>query len=108
MPIQRVLVVDDDSFSREFLTEAAKSLGLETTSCSNGEAALAHARSNPVDIVFTDLRMPGMSGVDLVRAMTTEFPETPVVLVTAHGTVETAVEAMKLGAVDFLVKPCTP
>ena len=108
MSIQRVLVVDDDSFSREFLTEAAKSLGLETTSCANGEAALEHVRNHPVDIVFTDLRMPGMSGVDLVRALAQESPETPVVLVTAHGTVETAVEAMKLGAVDFLVKPCTP
>ncbi len=108
MSIQRVLVVDDDSFSREFLTEAARSLGIQTTSCQNGDDALTHARSNSVDLVFTDLRMPGMSGVELVRRMNAEFPDTPVVVVTAHGTVETAVEAMKHGAADFLVKPCTP
>ncbi len=108
MSIQRVLVVDDDSFSREFLTEAARSLGVQTTSCSNGEEALEQARANSFDLVFTDLRMPGMNGVELVRRMNQEFPELPVVVVTAHGTVETAVDAMKQGAADFLVKPCTP
>jgi len=108
MSIQRVLVVDDDSFSREFLTEAARSLGIQTASCANGEEALRHVRANSVDLVFTDLRMPGMNGVELVRRMSQEFPGLPVVVVTAHGTVETAVDAMKHGAVDFLVKPCTP
>ena len=108
MSIQRVLVVDDDSFSREFLTEASRSLGLNTASCKSGEEAIEHVRQNAVDLVFTDLRMPGMSGTELVRRMTQEHPDLPVVVVTAHGTVETAVEAMQIGATDFLVKPCTP
>src|SRR5262249_7586931 len=56
----------------------------------------------------TDLRMPGISGVELVRTMSRDFPEVPVVLITAHGTVETAVEALQLGAADFVVKPCSP
>jgi DNA-binding NtrC family response regulator len=108
MSIQRVLVVDDDSFSREFLTEAARSLGVATTACVSGEEALEHVRRSGIDLVFTDLRMPGMSGVDLVKKMAAEFPDVPVVVVTAHGTVETAVQAMQHGAADFLVKPCTP
>jgi len=108
MSIQRVLVVDDDSFSREFLTEAARALGMQTTSCQSGEEALENVRRNGVDLVFTDLRMPGMSGVEVVRRMRQEFPDVPVAVVTAHGTVETAVEAMKYGAADFLVKPITP
>ncbi len=108
MSIQRVLVVDDDSFSREVLTEAARSLGIQAASRTNGEEALEYARANSIDLVFTDLRMPGMNGVELVRRMNQEFPDVPVVVVTAHGTVETAVEAMKHGAADFLVKPCTP
>ncbi len=108
MAIQRVLVVDDDSFSREFLTEASRSLGLHTTACKSGEEALEHARQNAVDLIFTDLRMPGMSGIELVRKVNQEHPDLPVVVVTAHGTVEAAVEAMRIGATDFLVKPCTP
>ena len=89
MAIQRVLVVDDDSFSREFLTEASRSLGLHTTACKSGEEALEHARQNSVDLIFTDLRMPGMSGIELVRKVNQEHPDLPVVVVTAHGTVET-------------------
>ena len=84
MSIQRVLVVDDDSFSREFLTEAARSLGINTASCTSGEEALEHVRHHGIDLVFTDLRMPGMSGAELVRKMSQEFPDIPVVVVTAH------------------------
>jgi DNA-binding NtrC family response regulator len=74
----------------------------------SGEQALERLRRGGVDLVLTDLRMPGISGVELVKTMSREFPEVAVVLVTAHGTVETAVEAMHLGAVDFVVKPCSP
>jgi len=108
MSIQRVLIVDDDSFSREFLTEAVKALGYQAESCTTGEQGLERLRQGGVDMVFTDLRMPGMSGVELVQKMNGEFSDTPVVVVTAHGSVETAVEAMHHGAADFLVKPCTP
>ena len=108
MSIQRVLIVDDDSLSREFLTEAIRSLGFRGESVSSGEQALERVRRNDVDLVVTDLRMPGMSGVDLVRELGRVSPGLPSVVVTAHGTVETAVEAMRLGASDFLMKPCTP
>jgi CheY-like chemotaxis protein len=108
MTIQRVLIADDDSLSREFLSEACRTFGLQVESVTSGEQALERLRRTGIDMVFTDMRMPGMSGVDLVRTMSRDFPEVPVVLVTAHGTVETAVEAMKVGAADFVVKPCSP
>ncbi|MFT5289371.1 MAG: two-component system response regulator AtoC [Planctomycetota bacterium] len=108
MSIQRVLVVDDDSLSREFLTEAVRSFGFQAESANSGHEALERLRRGAIDLVLTDMRMPGMNGVELVGNITKDYPEVPVVLVTAHGTVETAVEAMRLGALDFIMKPCTP
>ena len=108
MSIQRVLIVDDDSLSREFLTEAVRSLGLHAESVPSAEQGLERVRRPGIDFVLTDLRMPGMSGVDLVRRLGETAPEIPTAVITAHGTVETAVEAMRLGANDFLMKPCTP
>jgi len=108
MSIQRVLIADDDSLSREFLSEACRTFGLQVEAVASGEQALERLRRHGIDLVLTDLRMPGISGVELVRTMSREFPEIPVVLVTAHGTVETAVEALQQGAADFIVKPCSP
>jgi len=108
MSIQRVLVVDDDSLSREFITEAVRTLGFQVEAATSAEGALEQCAKQTFDLVFTDFRMPGMNGVELVRRLTRDCPDTPVVLVTAHGTLETAVEAMREGARDFLVKPFTP
>jgi DNA-binding NtrC family response regulator len=108
MSIQRVLIADDDSLSREFLSEACRTFGFQVDSVATGEQALERLRRGAIDLVLTDLRMPGISGVELVRTMGRDFPEVPVVLVTAHGTVETAVQALQLGAADFVVKPCSP
>ncbi|NOT30744.1 MAG: sigma-54-dependent Fis family transcriptional regulator [Planctomycetes bacterium] len=108
MSIQRVLIADDDSLSREFLSEACRTFGLQIEAVASGEAALERLRRGGIDLVLTDLRMPGISGVELVRTMSKELPEVPVVLITAHGTVETAVQALQLGAADFVVKPCSP
>jgi DNA-binding NtrC family response regulator len=108
MSIQRVLIADDDSLSREFLSEACRTFGLQVEAVTSGEQALERMRRGGVDLLLTDLRMPGMSGVELVKAATRELPEVPVILITAHGTVETAVQAMQLGAADFVVKPCSP
>ena len=108
MAIQRVLIVDDDSLSREFLTEAVRSLGYKVEAVDDGARALERARSGQFDLVLTDMRMPGMDGIDLVRRLGSECPGLPVVLITAHGSIESAVQAMRLGASDFLVKPCAP
>ena len=108
MSIQRVLVVDDDSLSRDFLTEAVNTLGYQADAATSGEIALERLASRDYDLVMTDLRMPGMGGLELAERVGREFPDVPVVLVTAHGSVETAVDAMRKGAADFLMKPCSP
>jgi two-component system response regulator AtoC len=101
----RVLVVDDDAAVSRVLGALLKQAGIEATIASSGEQALAVLAAQPVDVVVTDLKMPGMSGLDLLGKTQEQWPETPVVLITAHGTVATAVEAMKRGAADFVQKP---
>ena len=111
MAIHRILVVDDDSLSRQFLTEAVRTLGYQPLSAVDGREALELLRTSPggmPDLVLSDMRMPGMSGIELVDAIHTEWPDLPVVMITAHGTIDSAVDAMRKGAVDFLLKPCSP
>jgi len=108
MTIQRVLIVDDDPLSREFLVEAVSSLGFTVDKVASAKEALASIANRTPDLVLSDLRMPGMDGAQLVERIGSEFPGLPTVLVTAHGTVESAVQAMRHGAEDFLLKPCSP
>ena len=108
MPFARILIVDDDPLSREFLTAAVGALGFETLDVASGREALDALVQKPADLVLTDLRMPGMDGLQLVEELGKSFPGLPAVVVTAHGTLETAIEAMRRGAADFLLKPCTP
>jgi DNA-binding NtrC family response regulator len=108
MSIQRILVVDDDALSREFLVEAVSALGYEPIAARSGAEALERIASDKPDLVLTDLRMPGMNGVELVQRLQSEARGLPSVLITAHGTIELAVQAMKDGASDVLLKPCSP
>jgi two-component system, NtrC family, response regulator HydG len=107
MPIQTILVVDDDALSRDFLFEAVSSLGYTPLAAGSGEQALEILASETPDLVLTDLRMPGMDGVELVRRMRSSAPAVPSLLITAHGTIEMAVLAMKEGVRDVLIKPCS-
>src|SRR5512137_1510525 len=79
--------------------------GYEVTTAENGEQALAAMQRAPVDVVVTDLVMPRMGGMDLLRQVASAHPDVPVIMITAHGTVDTAVEAMKAGAFDYITKP---
>lgn len=108
MSIQRILIIDDDPLSREFLQEAASSLGYATVTAQDGEVGLACLAKEPFDLVLTDLRMPGIDGIEVVARAAEFAPGVPVVVITAHGTIEAAIEAMRRGAADFLLKPCTP
>jgi two-component system response regulator AtoC len=101
----RILVADDEEGVRTFLAETLERAGHEVTQVADGAAALRAAREEPFDVVLTDLRMPGTDGMAVVRAVRTEQPDVEVIVLTAFGDVATAVEAMKLGAFDYLQKP---
>ena len=100
-----ILVVDDEKAQRENLAEFLTGLGHEVLQADAVEAALTLVEGRPVDLILTDLRMPGASGVDLVKQSREMRPDIAVVVMTAFGTIDTAVEAMRLGAGDFLTKP---
>ncbi len=105
-----ILIIDDNDTIRDGLAHAVRKLGHETATASSGPAGLAAFRARPggFDFVITDLKMDGLTGVDVLRQLAVLDPDCPVMIVTGFGTVETAVEAMKLGAFDFLTKPFSP
>ena len=105
MTLQRILVVDDESLAREYLAEAVTNLGYSALTADSAEAALKAIEAEQPDVVMTDLRMPDMDGVELTRQIQERWPDLPVLMCTAHATIETAVEAMKHGARDVLLKP---
>jgi two-component system response regulator HydG len=100
-----ILVVDDDAANLDSVARIFQKEGLRALVAESGERALELLRQEPVAVVITDLMMPGMSGVDLLKAARAIAPEVEVVLMTAYGTVEKAVAAMNEGAFDFLTKP---
>ncbi|HTP51109.1 MAG TPA: sigma-54 dependent transcriptional regulator [Anaeromyxobacteraceae bacterium] len=100
-----LLIVDDELNIRRVLVAMLKREGYETTAAADGEQALAVLHRSPVDVVITDLIMPKLGGLELLKRVGTEFPDVPVIMITAHGTVDTAVEAMKAGAFDYITKP---
>jgi two-component system response regulator AtoC len=103
-----VLVVDDDKYVNDYITETVTRAGFETAAVYSGEEALAKLRARSFDIVLSDLKMPEMDGITLLEHIKRLAPETAVVIMTAYGTVEKAVSAIKKGAYDFLLKPVTP
>jgi DNA-binding NtrC family response regulator len=102
---RRVLLADDESLGREFVQEALERLGYDVHSFADGRTATEALETVRPDLVFSDIRMPGGDGLELLRRSRKLLPRTPVVLLTAFGTVETAVQALRDGAADFLLKP---
>ena len=102
---QRLLLVDDDEVFLRPLHRTLELAGYEVLPVQSGEEALDTLKVEDVDLVLTDRRLPGMDGVALVRQVKTDHPDLAVVVMTAYGTIESAVEAMRLGAEDYLVKP---
>ena len=100
-----ILVVDDDERLRRTLGVLVRSLGHEDLTAIDVATAEATLKEREVDLVISDLRMPGGSGLDLLDVVLRCAPQTPVIILTAYGTVETAVQAMQKGAVDYLLKP---
>ena len=100
-----LLVADDDPGLRESLQRALTRAGHRVVLASDGRAALEHLQGGGVDLVLTDLKMPGMTGLEVLKAAKAIAPDVDVILLTAFGTVEEAVSAMKIGAYDFITKP---
>lgn len=104
-----ILIVDDEKNIRLTMAQALEALKLPVRTAVNGEEALEMlSGKEPFGLVFLDLRLTGMDGMAVLRRIQEQWPKTRVVIITAHGTIETAVEAMKLGAVDFIQKPFSP
>ncbi len=101
----RILVVDDDDSLRRVTQFQLEQAGYQVRTAEGGKQALAFLEKALVDLVITDLNMPGMSGLELLKAIRAEYPEIAIILVTAFGTIESAVEAMKTGAYDYITKP---
>jgi len=101
----RILVVDDEASQRELVSGYLKKQGFEVFTAAGGEPALELFRQAPMELILTDQSMPGLSGLELLKAARAINPETQVIVMTAYGNVETAVEAMKGGAADYLTKP---
>jgi two-component system response regulator RegA len=100
-----VLIVDDDERFRERLAKALEARGWEATAVGSGTEALRHARAESPEHAVVDLRMPSMSGLDVVRELAAIDPTTIIVVLTGYGSIATAVDAVRLGATDYLTKP---
>jgi len=103
-----ILVVDDEPITRQSLTDILRLEGYKVASVPHGEAAVEHIRMYSVDLIVLDLRMPGMGGMEVMRAISQISPDTEIILLTAHGSMETAVDALRYRVHDYLIKPASP
>src|SRR5690242_241330 len=101
----RILVVDDDEGVRSFIAEALEMDSHVVSQAASAEEALRNLKSLSYHLMITDLRMPGQGGLALLRQARSDWPEMETLVLTAYGTVQSAVEAMRLGTFDFLQKP---
>jgi two-component system response regulator PilR (NtrC family) len=102
-----ILIVDDERSMREFLEILLQRAGHDVFACAAAPDALVALEADDYDLIISDIKMPGIGGLELLQRVREVSPETPVVLITAHGSTESAVEAMRLGAYDYLTKPCS-
>jgi DNA-binding response OmpR family regulator len=108
MEKKQILVVDDEKNIRLTVSQSLEPLGIIVQTAINGEEALRMLGEDQFGLMFLDLKMPGMDGMDVLRLIRDDWPKVRVIIITAHGTIESAVEAMKLGAADFIQKPFSP
>ena len=104
-PPMHLLLVDDDDHIREVCRSVAEDCGMKVTDVSTAEEALEVMEMSSVDILLTDLRLPGTSGLELLRRVTQTYPDAAVVMLTQYGTIDSAVEATRMGAADYVTKP---
>lgn len=102
---KKILLIEDDASGRELALFNLKKAGYIVEAAANGSQGLDALKNQPFDLVVTDVEMPGISGIDVLKEIKKQYPSVPVIIITAYANVEMAVEAMKLGAEDFLGKP---
>src|SRR4051794_4979049 len=102
----RVLFVDDEKPLQELMRSELPRLGHEVTVCPDGRAALKVLEKNTFDAAILDLRMPGMTGIEVLEQLKQISPDTEAIVMTGHASMETAIEAVRLGAFDYITKPC--
>lgn len=108
MPIEKVLVIDDEVLMRTFVADTLKRHEVDVSLAESGQKALAMIKDNFYDLIICDMKMPGITGIDVLRKARELSPETIVVVLTAFGSIENAVEATRLGAFNYIIKPCSP
>ncbi|MDQ7783130.1 MAG: diguanylate cyclase [Desulfomonilaceae bacterium] len=104
----RVLVVDDDPMVREVVVLAIEAMGYEVDACGNGVEALEKNEKRHFDLIVTDMRLPGLDGLSLIEKLRGGPADTDVIVMTGYGSIENAVQCMKAGALEYLIKPFTP
>lgn len=103
-----ILVVDDEPVARQSLSEILRLEGYAVNAVPNGQSAVEYVRTHPVELLVVDLRMPGMDGLEVVQVVNQISPETEVILLTAFGSTESAIQALRLRIHDYLLKPAPP
>lgn len=101
----KVLLVDDEEEFAELLSERLESRGFKTRLAFDGDQAISRLKEESADVVLLDVMMPGKTGIETLREIKVLWPLIEVIMLTGHGTVETAIEGMKIGAYDYLLKP---
>jgi two-component system response regulator HydG len=104
----RIMIVDDEMIIRESFSQWFQKAGYDADTAASGFEALEKLERTPFDLMFVDIKMPKMSGIELLKKVKADYADTIVVIITAYGSIESAVEAMKLGAADYLLKPFKP
>jgi DNA-binding NtrC family response regulator len=104
----RILIVDDDDVVRQSYLRSLESTSCQVAAASDGEEALQTMEQNPFDVVLLDMRMPGQDGLSVLRTIKQKWPESEVVIITGYPTVDSAKEAVRLGAYDYVAKPVGP
>ena len=102
----KLLLVDDDSAFRQVMANELKRQGYETATAGSGEEAVRRLAEVEPDVVLLDLRLPGMNGIDTLKAIHEKAPAAEVIMLTGHGSIDTAIESIRLGAFDYVIKPC--
>jgi DNA-binding response OmpR family regulator len=106
-PTGTILIVDDEVAVLHFFQKALQRAGFQVTGAASGEAALEWIRQQEFDLALLDLQLQNMSGLDIMEQLQQQWPATPVIIITAHASLETAVKALRQGVHDYLIKPCS-